>query len=118
MPISCAFSTMPSILIVHGRSLQCLRRLGDRLGGAELVEIIVAVVDLLVGDRPVEHIFVVALHRIELGGRIRQVGDALRQRKPGDESEPAAPPAARKARRSRNRCSGVARRSGISHPRR
>ena len=39
-------------------------------------------VDLLVGDRPVERVGFVALGRIEIGGRVRQlgeIGDALRQ---------------------------------------
>ena len=66
MPISCGFSTMPSILIVHGRILQRLRGARDRLGGAELVEIVVVGVDLLVRDRPVEREFLVALGRIEI----------------------------------------------------
>ena len=78
MPISCGFSTMPSILIVHGRSLSACAALAIVLLRAELVEIVVAGVDLLVGHRPVEREFLVALGRIEIRGRVRQVGDALR----------------------------------------
>ena len=47
---------------------------GDLLGGAEFVEIIVVGVDLLVRDGPIEHVLLVALDRIEVGGRIGQVG--------------------------------------------
>ena len=51
------FSTMPSILIVQGRTLQGLRLLPDRLVGAEFVEVVVGRRILLVGQRPVEHVF-------------------------------------------------------------
>ena len=70
MPISIGFSTMPSILIVHGRILQRLRLLGDVLGRVEFVEIVVVAVDLLVGDRAIERVLVVVLGRIEIDGRI------------------------------------------------
>ena len=83
MPISNGFSTMPSIFTVHGRIGSFCACVGDFLGRIEFVEIIVMRVDLLVGDRPVERVFLVALGRIEIGGRVRQighVGDALRKR--------------------------------------
>src|SRR5712692_6243122 len=44
--------------------LERLRRLGDGLGGAELVEIVVVVVGPLVGDGTVEQVFLVALERV------------------------------------------------------
>jgi hypothetical protein len=52
-----------------------LRGGGDGFLRAKFVEIIVVAVDLLVGDRPVEHIFLVALGRIKIGGRIGQIGE-------------------------------------------
>src|SRR5262249_54594340 len=54
---------------------QRLRGGGDRFRGAELVEIIVVAVDLLVGDRPIESIFLVPLGGIKIGARIRQLGN-------------------------------------------
>ena len=121
MPISIGFSTMPSIFTVHGRDAQRLRRRGDDLGRAEFVEIVVVAVDLLVGDRPVERVFLVALGRIEVGGRVRQlveIGHALGQCGAAGASASALAPPASRLRRLNARCSGVARRSGISQPRR
>jgi hypothetical protein len=74
---------------------------------------------LLVGDRAVERDFSFRLARIKIDGRIGLIGDALRERDAGREagrSDPAAAP--RNERRLKNRCSGVARLSGISQPRR
>ena len=119
MSIVCSFSTMPSILTVHGRSFSACAARAMRLGRAELEEIVVVDVDLLVGHGPVEHVFLVALDRIEARGRVRQVGNALRH---GE--APATATARRRryrpasARRLRKMCSGVASRSGISQPRR
>jgi hypothetical protein len=67
--------------------LQRLRRLGDVLARTELVEIVVAEVDLLVGDRPVERVFFIAADRIEIPGRVRQIADALGERKLGRERQ-------------------------------
>jgi hypothetical protein len=67
--------------------LERLRRLGHGLGRAELVEIVVAGVGLLVGDRPVERVFFIAADRIEIPGRVRQIADALGERKLGRERQ-------------------------------
>src|SRR4029078_7531112 len=61
--------------------LERLRRLGDVLAHAELVEIVVAGVDLLVGDRPVEREFIVAPDGIEVLGRIGELAGALGERR-------------------------------------
>ncbi len=53
---------------------QRLRGCRDRFRGAELVEIIVVAIDLLVGDRPVERIFLIALGGIKVRTRIGQFG--------------------------------------------
>jgi hypothetical protein len=66
--------------LAKGKPLQRLRRLGDALARAELVEIVVAGIDLLVGDRPIKGVFFIAAHRIEVLGRVRQVADALGER--------------------------------------
>jgi hypothetical protein len=63
-----------------GAQLERLRRLGDVLAHAEFVEIVVVEIDLLFRDRAVERERLVALDRIEILGRIRQVADALRAR--------------------------------------
>src|SRR5262249_10156681 len=75
--------------------LQRLCRLGDRLRRTELVEIVVGGVGRLVGDRTVEHELLVALDRIEILRRLREIADALglRQRR-------------RERRRSRAGCRG------------
>jgi hypothetical protein len=65
--------------------LQRLRRLGDVLARTELVEIVVAEVDLLVGDGPVESVILVPRQRIEVPRRIRQIGDPLAIGKRRDE---------------------------------
>jgi hypothetical protein len=54
---------------------QLLRLLGDLFRRIEFVEIIVVAIDLLVGDRPIEDIFLVALGRIEIGIRVWQIGE-------------------------------------------
>src|SRR5215813_13140669 len=63
--------------------LERLRRLADALARAELVEIVVAGIDLLVGDRPIERVFFITAGGIEVLGRVRQVADALRERNLG-----------------------------------
>ncbi len=99
---------------------QHLRLVGDVLAGAEFVEIVVVAVDRLVGDRTVELVFFVALGRIEIGARVRQLGEVARCAAPSPRpaaGQRAGAPASR-LRRLNARCSGVARRSGISQPRR
>ncbi len=58
-----------------GPQRQRLRVVLDLLAGAEFVVVVVAGGELLVGDRPVELVGLVPLHRIELGGGIgRRLG--------------------------------------------
>ena len=77
MSSSFGFSTMPSSLIVHGRIVSACAAV-EILFESELVEIVVRGVELLVGDRPIERIFLIALDRIEvaLGSGIN-VGNTL-----------------------------------------
>src|SRR4029077_14049619 len=52
-----------------------LRGGGDVFRGAELIEIIVAAVDLFIGDRPIKSVFLVALGGIKIGAGVRQIDD-------------------------------------------
>ena len=99
---------------------QFLRLVGDFLGRIEFVEIIVVRVDLLVGDRPVERVFRVALGRIEIGGRVRQIGqigDALRSAAPGASAK-AARAAQQQTAAVEEQMLGRGETFGISQPRR
>jgi len=60
--------------------LERLRRLRDRLRRAELVEIVVILIDLLVSNRSIERVVFVASDRIKVLRRVWQVTDALGQR--------------------------------------
>ena len=67
--------------------LERLRCPGDALGRTELVEIVVVGIDLLVGNRAVERVLLIATRRIEVLGRIRQIADPLRERHLGRERQ-------------------------------
>jgi hypothetical protein len=62
-----------------GADRQLLRRRDHVLVEAELVEIVVAGCDLLGGNVAVEHVFRVALNRIEICGGVGHVGRSLRE---------------------------------------
>ena len=69
-------------LFHHAVNLHCprpdrqrLRGSGDRFRRAEFIEIIVVAVDLLIGDRTIERVFLVALRRIKVGARVRYLAN-------------------------------------------
>jgi hypothetical protein len=63
-----------------GPDLQRLGLAGDVLRRIEFVEVVVVGVDLLVGDRAIELVLLVAFAGIKIDGRVGLVADALGER--------------------------------------